>query len=1114
MEDYALRFTPRAFRKWSEFRVANTAIGAISFLALEAIGGMLMRDYGFLNALWAVLIIGALIFACSAPIAIYAAKHGVDIDLLTRGAGFGYLGSTMTSLIYASFTFIFFALEAAIMAFSLQLAVGMPLWVGYFLCSMIVVPLVTYGITMINRLQAWTQAVWLTLLVLPYAYIFWKQPDALQGFTAFPGVGVPDAKFDLLRFGAAATIVGSTVAQIGEQVDFLRFMPERTHRNTWRWWSAVLSAGPGWIVLGGLKMLGGAVLFYFAIRLGASHASAVKPTGMYLTGFSQVFDSPAIALGVTIAFVVICQIKINVTNAYAGSLAWSNFFSRTTHAHPGRVVWLVFNVMIAVALINVGIFDALERVLSFYSSIAFAWIGAIVADLVINKPAGYSPPGIEFKRSHLYDVNPVGFGSMTIGAVVGLCAYAGWLGPLLQAFCAELAFAAAFVFSPLIAWITGGKFYLARDAAAAVSPASCGDGSRAGAYLGSTLCCICEKQYEPEDMSACPAYGRPICSLCCSLDARCGDYCKPHARLDYQLKSLVRQCLPKLPSMLTNRPAHYLLLILAMSIVAGGILAFVVHHETVIKAMISADRVHASLIAIKVCVVLMLLATAIGVCCMTLIADSRAVAQDESSLQAHLLLEEIDAHRVTDVELQRAKLAAERANIAKSRFIASVSHELRTPLNSILGYAQLLNHDPSVPQRVQRALGVIRHSGDHVVSLIDGLLDIARIESGRFTLSPEAVPFREFMTEIADIFRLQAEVKRIEFICDVQSSLPGAVRCDRKRVGQILINVLGNAVKFTSSGAVTWRISYRHGVAQFEVEDTGPGISEADLSRIFLPFVRGAEQRFDGAEGTGLGLAISRMLTDMMGGELKVESTVGVGSCFKLRLFLPTTEITRQPVMARNGVHVTGYAGERRRILIVEDKLIDRELLIHLLGPLGFELAQAHSGLEALRVASEFAPHLILMDVNMPDLDGWEASRLLRANGISSAPILIVSAEAFDRGRENSAGIGADDFIFKPIRVAELVARIGLKLRLDWIKADAPAAPLDDEPANPPPLEFIVSLRELGALGYVRGILEKLDEVDRLGARYAGFTTPLRTHVMRFDLESFNRAINERDVRC
>lgn len=226
LEDYALRYTPRTFRKWSEMRVANTAFGAVSFLALEAIGGAIALSYGFTNALMAILVVGLIIFLTALPISYYAAKYGLDMDLLTRGAGFGYLGSTLTSLIYASFTFIFFALEAAIMALAIQMVFDWPLALCYLISSLVVIPLVTHGITLISRLQMWTQPLWLAMLILPFVVIAWKQPEAYVDFTSLSGRISGSSDFDLVSFGMAATVIFALVVQVGEQVDYLRFLPE------------------------------------------------------------------------------------------------------------------------------------------------------------------------------------------------------------------------------------------------------------------------------------------------------------------------------------------------------------------------------------------------------------------------------------------------------------------------------------------------------------------------------------------------------------------------------------------------------------------------------------------------------------------------------------------------------------------------------------------------------------------------------------------------------------------------------------------------------------------------------------------------------------------------
>ena len=285
LEDYALRYAPRSFRKWSAFRVANTAFGAVAFLALEAIGAAITLSYGFTNAMWAIFAVSVVMFLTGLPIAYHAARDGLDMDLLARGAGFGYLGSTITSLIYASFTFIFFALEAAIMAQAFELLFGMPRWIGYLLSSVIVIPLVTHGVTLLSRIQLWTQPLWLVLLVLPYALILWREPEHYAAFLTLNGRLADAGGFSWHAFGAAATVAAALIGQIAEQVDFLRFMPPLTRDNRVRWWSALIAAGPGWIVLGAAKMAGGAFLAFIVLQAELPIAHALEPTQMYLAGF-------------------------------------------------------------------------------------------------------------------------------------------------------------------------------------------------------------------------------------------------------------------------------------------------------------------------------------------------------------------------------------------------------------------------------------------------------------------------------------------------------------------------------------------------------------------------------------------------------------------------------------------------------------------------------------------------------------------------------------------------------------------------------------------------------------------------------------------------------------
>ena len=1023
LEDYALRYTPKTMRKWSPFRVANTAFGAVSFLAMEAIGASIALNYGFSNAFVAICVVSLIIFLTSLPISYYAARYGVDMDLLTRGAGFGYIGSTLTSLIYSSFTFIFFAIEAAIMALALELFTGLPLYLGYLVSSLVIIPLVLRGITLINKLQAWTQPVWLFLLILPYAAVLYQKPGIIQDTLNFSGKFGQAPEFNVLMFGAACTVMFALVAQVGEQVDYLRFLPEKTPQNKAQWYGALLSAGPGWIVFGMFKIFGGILLAVLALQHFVPLDKAADPTQLYLIAYQYVFDNAQLAIAMTALFVVISQIKINVTNAYAGSLAWSNFFARITHSHPGRVVWLVFNVLIAVLLMELGVFHALEQVLGLYANIAIAWIAALVADLVINKPLGLSPKGIEFRRAYLYDINPVGVGAMIMGSVLAITAHTGVFGELAQALASFIALLTSFICVPLIAWLTKSRYYIARQPTVF--------------FQSMQRCCICEKKYEKEDVAYCPAYRDSICSLCCSLDARCHDLCKPDARLSSQLLAIAQKILPTRWSAHVNtRLSYYLLLVLILSLLLGASLGLVYVQEILVLQDFNSDsKTSLALIFIKVFSILFLM-ICVASWWLVLTYESRRVAQEESNRQTTLLMQEIDAHRITDQQLQQAQQVAERANQAKSRYVTGISHELRTPLNSILGYSQLIARDTDLSAQSQNALHIISRSGAHLISLIDGLLDLARIETGKLTLNPTEINLPEFLRDITGLFSPQAADKGIEFVCEFSPKLPRYIRSDKKRLDQILINIVGNAVKFTQQGKVIFRVSYRYQTATFEIEDSGCGITPEDLPNIFNPFERGANTpaNANAVAGTGLGLTIAKLLTDLLGGEINVRSQVGRGSTFQIRLFLP--EVHSPKPMQLKVIHqITGYEGTRRKILLVDNEELDRQLLWQFLQPLGFELQQADSGLACLRIVPEFQPDLIIMDLTMPQLGGWETARILRQNQLSLAPILIVSANAEEQGKSNEAEIERDDFIVKPVDLLRLLQRIGQRLQLRWIQA-------------------------------------------------------------------------------
>jgi signal transduction histidine kinase/DNA-binding NarL/FixJ family response regulator/purine-cytosine permease-like protein len=1095
LEDYALRFTAKKARRWSAVRVGNTALGAVSFLALEAIGGAITLSYGFENAVAAVLVVSTLIFLAGLPIAYYAARDGVDIDLLTRGAGFGYIGSTITSLIYASFTFIFFAIEAVIMALALELCLGVPLAVGYIVSAVAVIPIVTHGITWISRFQVWTQPVWAILHLAPLAFIAFQDDATFAAWSGFQGLQPHGQSLNLLGAGAASAVVFALVAQIGEQVDILRFMPPRSKTNGLAWWSSLIVGGPGWIIPGAVKILIGSFLVVLALGHGVPASHAGEPTQMYLVAFGYVTSSQQLALALTGAFVVLSQLKINVTNAYAGSIAWSNFFSRLTHAHPGRIVWLFFNVAIAVLLMEAGIYKTLEQTLGLYSVVAVAWVGALVADLTVNKPLGLSPGRIEFKRAHLYDINPVGVGAMGIATIAATASYAGAFGVHAQAVASFIALLVAFVSAPLIAIATKGRFYLARK-------------PRASWRLSPSLtCAVCEHAFEPEDMAHCPVYSGPICSLCCSIDARCRDGCKPHARYQAQIVSLLAAALPKWSlERLNSRTGHFFGVFATLCGVLGLVL-LLVQFLAAKEAPGESAAVAGALWAVFLIVMII---SGVAAWLFVLAHESREIAQDESQRQTALLMREIEAHKRTDAALQRAKEVAEAANLAKSRYVVGVNHELRTPLNAVMGYAQLLHADEDMPVRARKGLEVIRRSAEHLSGLIDGLLDMSKVEAGRMQLARDEVRTQDLLEQLADMFRLQAAAKGLDFRLNGAGALPPVVRADEKRLRQVLINLLSNAVKFTDAGSVALTVRYRSQIAEFEVADTGSGIQPEDMTRIFEPFERGRSAAARQQPGMGLGLTITRLLAEIMGGEISVSSEPGRGSVFRVKLMLPDVPNARSP--RKTDGRIVGYRGRRRLVLVVDDDADHRDLMREALEPLGFPILTAPDGEAALAVAMERRPDILLLDVSMPGLSGWEVARRLREQGFA-APILMMSASLGDAAAQPRGEPPHEGELAKPVDLAALVLRIGALLDLSFVtegaaRAVRPALAPAAAARRPSPSQ-IEELIRLGEIGYVSGIEAKLAELEQAEQGRTAFVAAALERIQAFDIRGYMALLRE-----
>ncbi len=1089
LEDYALRYTAEKARKYSSFRVANTAFGAISFLACEAIGATLTLAYGFANAATAIGVVCALMFFIGLPIARYAARYGLDVDLLTRGAGFGYMGSTITSLIYASFTFLLLAIEASIMSGALHLLFGIPLWLGHIVSALLVIPIAIYGIRMISRVQMATQPVWLILQFAPFIFLLMSGDKEMAAWTHFPGrEGAADGSLQPMHFAICASTLLSLLPQIGEQADYLRFMPDSVKIGRWRWWTAVLTTGPGWVVMGGIKLMAGSFLAYFALTHGLSEASAADPAEMFFVVFREMIGSPLVALIVTGVFVITCQLKINVTNAYAGSIAWSNFFSRLTHAHPGRVVWLVFNVLLALLLMEVGILRVIESVLVLYANFAVAWIGALTADLVINKRLGLSPAHIEFKRAHLYDINPVGVGSMALSIVVSTAAFVGALGPMAQALSPFVGLVVAFVMAPLIAWLTRGRFYIARSA----------DGLSTRAEQ---FCSICENSFERNDMAMCPAYNGPICSLCCTLEARCHDVCKDNSRFNEQIMQLLGLFVPRrLLGNAHSGTGQFVGTFLLLNLVIGLLLGFI-YLQYVAASPELAGVVGDTLLIVFFA---LLVVTGVSAWLLVLAQHSRQAAEKETQHQTTMLMDEIDAHEKTDAALQKAKELAESANEAKSRYIVGMSHEIRSPLNAILGYAQLLERGTARPEN---AIQVIRRSAGHLSNLVDGLLDISKIESGVLRLSRDKVPFAEFLDQMADMFRVQASAKGIEFRYARPETLPAAVNADQKRLRQILINLLSNAIKYTRDGHVGLTVRYPSSqVAEIEVSDSGIGIRPEDLEGIFKPFERGSMPGIQAVPGVGLGLTITKVLVQIMGGEISVRSTPGQGSLFSVRMYLSEASADH---VAPEKRRIVGYLGPRVTVLMADDDPAHRGLMEGILRPLGINLFAASDGLGGLELASECRPHLVMLDIAMPGMNGWEVAEALRGLDGPQPKIMMVSANAHDYSAGGDGNSVHDAFLVKPIDVDGLLERVGSLLGLRWVyEGDEPvreptAALTSDERPPPSARQFVDELAQLGRIGHVRGIEAKLREMESRVPESQAFAQRLMSLVAGFDMKGY-----------
>lgn len=485
----------------------------------------------------------------------------------------------------------------------------------------------------------------------------------------------------------------------------------------------------------------------------------------------------------------------------------------------------------------------------------------------------------------------------------------------------------------------------------------------------------------------------------------------------------------------------------------------------------------------------------------------RTAAKDTATPQIASLQQQLAAATAKVAELQRAKDAAEAANSAKSRYLVGISHEIRSPLNAIYGYAQLMERDATTSS--QEAGRVIRRSSEHLANLVNGLLDISRIESGVLKLSRDVVPFPAFLEQVVDMFRVQVESKGLEFRFRCTGRMPDFVRTDEKRLRQILINLLSNAVKYTDKGHVELHVRHRSQTVQIEISDSGIGIRPEDQARIFEPFDRGGIGHGHTQPGVGLGLAITRVLTHIMGGDISVASVPGEGSCFTVRLMLP--EPSEPPPDTARRSRVCGYEGPPRTVLLVDDDPAQLAVLHKLLVPLGFIVHAAGTGAAGIALARSHRPDIALLDIQLPDTTGWSVANALREECGGALRILMVSANAHEFAAGGDGGSAHDGFLLKPVELDGLLDALATHLRLIWVTADPPI------PAEAPVLPAIVpiagaepylaELRHLGRIGHVRAISARLTELERdLPASHA-LVGRLRAEVEAFNLKAYQQIL-------